>query len=85
MNRREIIAGLGSTAAWPVMARAQQPGRMRHIGVLMVTDENDPEGKAELSEFTKGLVELGWIDAHTARREAGRSPGAASDKIRDGR
>ena len=69
MRRREFIAGLGSAAAWPVMARAQQPGRMRRIGVLMVTDENDPEGKAELSEFTKGLVELGWIDGRNVRMD----------------
>jgi putative ABC transport system substrate-binding protein len=62
MKRRTFIAGLGGTAAWPVVARAQQRERMRRIGVLMVTDENDPEGRAELSEFTKGLAELGWID-----------------------
>src|SRR6516165_4893135 len=68
MKRRTFIGGLGSTAAWPVLARAQQ-GRARRIGVLMVTDENDPEGKAELSEFTKGLVELGWIDGRNVRMD----------------
>ena len=42
MNRREFITGLGSTAAWAVVAQAQQGDRVRRIGVLMGGDENDP-------------------------------------------
>jgi hypothetical protein len=41
-KRREFIAGLGSAAAWPVVAWAQQGERMRRIGVLGYGDENDP-------------------------------------------
>ena len=62
MKRREFIAGLASAAAWPVVARAQQPERMRRVGVLMGYEENDPDSKARLSGFTQGLSELGWTD-----------------------
>ena len=67
MRRRTFIAGLGSTAAWPVLASAQQTDRMRRIGVLIGYDESDPEGKARLSGFTQGLSELGWTDNRNLR------------------
>src|SRR6266446_5916189 len=70
MRRREFIALLGGAAlASPRTARAQQPGRMRRIGVLMAFDENDPEAKAYLSRFTQGLAELGWIDGRNLRMD----------------
>jgi hypothetical protein len=43
VRRREFIVGLGMTAACPVVAHAQQRDRVRHIGVLMASDKNDPE------------------------------------------
>jgi putative tryptophan/tyrosine transport system substrate-binding protein len=70
MRRRNFIAGLASaTAAWPVAARAQQPGRLRRIGVLMSWDESDPEIKIFLSGFMQGLAELGWTDGGNVRME----------------
>ena len=59
MRRRTFIAGLGSAAAWPVVARAQQGDRVRRIGVLMPYDETDPDGKTFVAAFTKALADLG--------------------------
>jgi putative tryptophan/tyrosine transport system substrate-binding protein len=69
MKRREFIAGLVGAAAWPAMAQAQQPDRMRRVGVLMAFHETDPEGKARLSGFTQGLTELGWTDGRNVRMD----------------
>src|SRR6516162_601378 len=70
MTRREFISLLGgAAAAWPLAARAQQPGRMRRVGVLMAFDETDPEAKAYLSGFTQGLAELGWTDGRNLRMD----------------
>ena len=67
MRRREFIAGLGSAAAWPVLARGQQGDRVRRIGVLQGGDENDPVQKTRLSAFTQALADLGWTDGRNVR------------------
>jgi putative ABC transport system substrate-binding protein len=67
MRRREFIAGLGSAAAWPLIARAQQGDRVRRIGVLMWLDENDPGAKSDFSAFTQALADLGWIDGRNVQ------------------
>ena len=70
MQRREFIAGLGSAAAWPVVAaRAQQADRVRRIGVLVSGDENDPASKRLLSSFTQALAGLGWTDGRNVRMD----------------
>src|SRR5262249_24095784 len=61
IGRRKFVATLGgAAAAWPLAARAQQPDRVRRIGVLINTVDNDPDAVARLSAFKKALRELGW-------------------------
>src|SRR5258706_7532659 len=70
IKRREFVSLLGgATVAWPLVALAQKPDRMRRIGVLMSLDENDIEGKAQLSGFTQGLADLGWSHGSNLRME----------------
>jgi putative ABC transport system substrate-binding protein len=67
-TRREFITLLGgAAAAWPLAARAQQPERVRRIGVLMGLAENDPEGQARVAAFRQGLEQLRWTDGRNAR------------------
>jgi putative ABC transport system substrate-binding protein len=60
LKRRGFITLLGSAAAWPLAARAQQRERMRRIGVLMTTAADDPEGQARVAAFLQGLQQWGW-------------------------
>ena len=69
LRRREFIAGLGSAAAWPLAARAQQTDRVRRIGVLMSYDESDPEGKTIVAAFTQALTDLNWTVGRNVRMD----------------
>ena len=67
VRRREVLTLLGgAVAVWPIAARAQQPDRMRRIGVLMSVADG-PEGKARLGAFLEGLQQLGWTDGRNVR------------------
>src|SRR5215472_2224622 len=61
IGRRELLAALGGAATWPLAARAQQPKRMRRIGVLMGVAD-DREGQTRVAALKQGLQELGWTD-----------------------
>jgi putative tryptophan/tyrosine transport system substrate-binding protein len=80
MRRRDFIAGFGA-ASLPVVARAQQANRVRRIGVLTSYNESDPEVKAVLSEFMKGIAELGWTDGRDLRMDV-RWTGGSVDRAR---
>src|SRR5262249_24975311 len=66
IGRRKFLASLGGAAAWPLAARAQQPERMRRIGVLMSVADA-PEGQARLAAFLKGLQQWGWTEGRNVR------------------
>jgi putative ABC transport system substrate-binding protein len=66
VKRRKFITLLGGAAvSWPLAARAQQPDRMRRIGVLHNPAADDPDSQARVAAFAQGLQELGWIDGRT--------------------
>ena len=79
MKRRAFIAGLGGAAAWPIVARAQQPEHVRRVGVLMHTAADEPEAQARLAAFLQGLQEAGWQVGRNVRVEVRWSTG---DQVR---
>jgi ABC-type uncharacterized transport system substrate-binding protein len=81
VRRREFIGLLSGAAAWPVAARAQQPDRVRRIGVLMTIAADDPEAQARLTTFRAHLEQLGWTDKRNVQIDT-RFGGTDPDRIR---
>jgi putative ABC transport system substrate-binding protein len=78
MRRREFITLLGGAAAvWPLAARAEQPDRMRRIGVLLGLAEDDPDTKVRLAGFRQGLERLGWLEGRDVRIDYRFAPAGA--------
>src|ERR1700730_16154902 len=69
LKRREIITLLSSVAAWPFVARAQQDGRKRRIGVLMILAADDTESSARVAALTQSLQQLGWMAGRNVQVE----------------
>jgi len=68
MRRREFITLLGGAAAtWPTAAGAQQPERMRRVGVLLPIAMDDADYQLWVGAFVKALEELGWVDGRNVR------------------
>jgi ABC-type uncharacterized transport system substrate-binding protein len=66
MKRREFMVLLGCAAAWPLAAGAQQPDRVRRVGVLMGIAD-DPEGQARVMVFRQALQGLGWREGRNVQ------------------
>jgi len=82
MKRREFITLLGSaTAAWPLVARAQQSDRIKRVGVLIGFAENDPAVQSWLAAFRGALAKLGWTEGNNLRIEL-RWASYDSDKMK---
>ena len=76
MRRREFIKVIaGSTAAWPLTARAQQSEPKRRIGVLMGLAADDPEGQDRIAAFEQGLQQLGWTNGRNLQIDYRRGGG----------
>src|SRR3954454_19045573 len=69
IGRRKFVTLVGGAAAWPLAARAQQPDRIRQIGVLMGTSESDANQKSLVEAFTRSLANLGWKEGVNIRIE----------------
>ncbi len=70
VGRRQFISALGGAAvAWPLVARAQQPDRMRRIGVQMGPAESDGAAQSALAAFRGALAKLGWTEGSNLQIE----------------
>ena len=88
MRRRDFITLLGSAAAWPLAAQAQQPNRLPRIGFLATGSLELPATRASLNAFRQGLRELGYFDGQNivievraADSKVERFPALASELI----
>jgi putative ABC transport system substrate-binding protein len=69
MRRRKFLSLVGSAAAWPMVAQAQPQERLRRIGLLMTSTENDPLNQARIALFLAGLKERGWTENQNFKLE----------------
>jgi putative tryptophan/tyrosine transport system substrate-binding protein len=69
MKRREFITLIGGAAACPLAAHAQQPERVRRIGVLVSLAADDAEASRRVTAFVQGLQQLGWTDGRNVQIE----------------
>ena len=81
MRRREFISFIAGAAAWPLAAGAQQPDRVRRIGVLLPYAESDHEAQSWFAAFREALRNIGWTEDSNLRIELRWNAGDA-DRMR---
>jgi putative tryptophan/tyrosine transport system substrate-binding protein len=87
MRRREFVAGLGSALTCPVIARGQQPERLRRIVFLHALAENDPEAQARAVVLRRALAQFGWseyniqFEQRFAAGDLGKLPALAAEVV----
>jgi putative tryptophan/tyrosine transport system substrate-binding protein len=85
MRRREFLGLVGGAVAWPIAAHAQQPERMRRVGVIMTTAANDPESESRLAAFVQALQLAGWTAGRNLQVETRWVSGSVADVRRSTR
>ena len=81
LKRRDFIAGLAGAVACPLATQAQQPERVRRIGVLMSDAVDDPQSRVRVAAFVESLGRLRWTDGHNVRIDTRWGTGDA-DRVR---
>lgn len=82
MKRREFIAGIGGAVASPLAAWAQQPDRMRRIGVLTNLPSDDAEAQLRNAAFVQGMQTWGWAVGRNLRIDFRWGTGGDADRLR---
>ena len=69
IRRRAVVAGFAAIAFAGVRcgARAQQPERVRRVGVLVALPENNRSAQASVAAFSRALRQLGWVEGENIR------------------
>jgi putative ABC transport system substrate-binding protein len=79
VKRRAFIAAFGGAAVWPLAARAQQPERVRRIGIIMPAAAENPEQQTRVATFRQRLQQLGWTDGRNMRIDTRWTAGNPDD------